>query len=414
MEGEVIKSFLVGLGFSVDESSLARFNKSIAGAALKITALYTSIQVAAAGIFHSIAGISEGFEEMGYSLRLVAPAVNKFLLLRQAMLSTYQKAGINIVKVVQDSIKFNFSLAKTKIALEAIYKSVGAKFLPLLTKQMDVFRAKIFQNMPKIQAQLTKLVEFIFKAFSATVELGTRLWSILGRVWDFFVKLDEATGGWSTKILAVIAAWKLLNLEFLATPLGMILGGLFAILALYDDFEVWKEGGKSFFNWGPVVPIINQVSEVFHDLYEGLSDIFAILFDLVGAFSRLIHLDWAGFTNNIGNAFGDVKKYLEDVYKYAKDLFTLISGGITGIASVAGYVGNLFGGNAGPAQAPGGINQPNPLLPPGTGGVNQRVNQETNILVQGSADAHAVGKAVASQQDKVNFDMTRNLKGALQ
>jgi hypothetical protein len=410
MEGETIKSFLVGIGFSVDDASLAKFNKSIASAAIKVTALYTSIQVASAGIFHAISGISEGFEEMGYSLRLVAPAVNKMLLLRQAMLDAYRHAGVNLTQVVQQSIRFNMSLAKTKFALEAVYKSVGAKFLPLLTKQMDIFRAKIFQNMPKIQAQLMKLVQFIFKAFEATVELGTRLWSILGRVWDFFKELDEATGGWSTRIIAVIAAWKLLNLEFLATPLGMLLAGLFAILALYDDFKVWQEGGKSFFNWGPVVPIINQVIEVFDDLKEGLGDVFALIFDLVGAFSRLLHLDWAGFTNDIGNAFGDVEKYLKDLYGYASNLFSLITRGIGGIASVAGYVGNLFGnGNAGPNV--NGIQHPQPLVAPQSG-VNQKVSQETTINVQGSADANHTARAVASQQDKVNFDLTRNLIGA--
>ena len=114
MGGEVIKSFLVGLGFSVDESSLAKFNKSIISATVKITALATAVSGAAAGIFHSIAGISEGFEKMGYEMRLVAPAMNKFLILRQYMLSTYAKAGINLVKVVQNSIKFNIALSENK------------------------------------------------------------------------------------------------------------------------------------------------------------------------------------------------------------------------------------------------------------------------------------------------------------
>ena len=228
----------------------------------------------------------------------------------------------------------------------------------------------------------------------------------------FFYKLDEATGGWSTKILGAIAAWKLLNLEFLATPLGMILGGLLAILALYDDFEVWKEGGISFFNWAPVVPIINDVVAVVHDLYEGLSDMFAILFDLIGAFSRLIHLDWGGFKNNIQNAFGDIKTYIQDAYKYAKDLFTLISGGITGLSSVAGYIGGLFGGNA-PQTNPSGINQPQPLLPSNTNTSN-KIDQQTTINVNGAADAHAVGRQVAGQQNLVNFNLTRNLAGRTQ
>lgn len=408
MNGETIQSFLVGLGFEVDDASLAKFNKSIATAALKITALATAVAGATAGIFKSISGIASGFEEMGYSLRLVAPAVNKMLLLRQAMLQAYSAAGINLVKVVKQSILFNYSLAKTKFALEAIYKSVGAKFLPILTKQMDIFRLKIFQNMPKIQAQLTKLVQFIFKAFEATVELGTRLYSILSRVWDFFKQLDEATGGWSTKILAVIAAWKLLNLEFLATPLGMLLAGFLAILALYDDFKTFQEGGKSFFDWSSFIPVIDAVGNAIKALKDGLGSMFMILFDVVGLFKDLFTLNLGSFKEGMKNLFGDIGSYIMNVVNYLKNLLGLEQ-------AAAGWLNHVFGANPqapGANLGPGGINQPQPLLPQGSGAVNQKVSQETNILVQGSADANSVGKAVASQQDKVNFDMTRNLKGA--
>lgn len=59
MEGEVIKSFLVGLGFGVDDASLSKFNKAIASATLKVTALYTAVNAAASGIVFGISKISE-------------------------------------------------------------------------------------------------------------------------------------------------------------------------------------------------------------------------------------------------------------------------------------------------------------------------------------------------------------------
>jgi hypothetical protein len=410
MDGEVIKSFLVGLGFDVDESSLSKFNKSIASAALKVTALYTTIQVAAAGIFKSIAGISQGFEEMGYSLRLVAPAVNKMLILRHAMLEAYSRAGIDLVKVVKESILFNYSLAKTKFALEAIYKSVGAKFLPLLTKQMDIFRLKIYQNMPKIKAALEGFVTFILKAFRATVQLGSTLFSILSRVWDFFAKLDEATGGWSTKIIAVIAAWKLLNLEFLATPLGMLLTGFLAILALYDDFKVFQEGGKSFFNWSPFIPVINAVTEALGGMKATLDSIFQIVFQVVGAFNDLFHLDFKRVKLDIENLFGDLGSLIKNSIANWQNFANILS-------SIGGWAASIYshfsnGTPYAPQAGATNIQQPGPLLPQGATN-SQKVNQQTNITVQGSADANAVGKAVAGQQDRVNFDMTRNLKGAI-
>jgi len=412
MTGEVIKSFLVGLGFDVDEKSLAKFNKSIASASIKVLALYGSIQAASAGIFAAISGISQGFEDMGYQLRLVAPAMNRWLVLRQAMLTAYAKAGVNLTKVVQQSILFNYSLAKTKFALEAVYKSVAAKFFPILTKQMDIFRQKIFANMPKIQSALMKFVEFIFKAFQATTELGARLWSILTRVWDFFVRLDHATNGWSTAILGLLAAWKLLNLEFLLTPFGAVLAGLAAILVLFDDFEVWKEGGKSLFDWSAAVPVINAVEAALSGLYDTLSHLVGVFFDIALAVRQAFQGDFSGALDALKDAGNDVLAVFTNLWGVIKNIGSAI-GGIGGILS--DQLVKLFGGGSpgiagSPAVSPGSAQ---PLLP-STSHSQQNVQQQTSIVVNGSADAHAVGKQVAGQQDRVNFDMTRNLKGALQ
>jgi hypothetical protein len=273
---------------------------------------------------------------------------------------------------------------------------------------MDLFRGKIFANMPKIQNALMKFVNFIFKAFDATIQLGTRVWSILSRVWSFFTDLDKATDGWSTKILLAIAAWELLNLSFLATPLGMILTGLLAILALWDDFEVWKEGGKSLFDWSAAVPIINGVKAALSSLADVWRKFVDVVFDLVLAFQELFKGDTQGFFDNLKDAAKDllgVFTKLWDVLKYTQGVFDSVGNVIS--SKLSGIFGQ---GNAAPALA--GIMQPSPLMPQG-GDVNQRVSQETNILVQGAADAKAIGQEVAGQQNRVNFDMVRNMRGAV-
>ena len=128
MTGEVIKSFLVGLGFDVDDAGLAKFNKSIKDATLKVTALYGSINATTGLIVKGLSDISEGFESIGYQYRIIAPSINKAILLRQELFKAYRAAGINIVQVVRNAVLLNFSLTKTKYALEAIYKSVGSRF----------------------------------------------------------------------------------------------------------------------------------------------------------------------------------------------------------------------------------------------------------------------------------------------
>ncbi len=443
MGSEVIKSFLVGLGFGVDDASLAKFNKAIDSAALRVTALYGTINAAATGIVFGISKISESFEDLGYEFHLVAPAINKALLLRQELLKAYGAAGINITRVIQNSIKLNLSLTKTKYAFEAIYKSVGSRFFGLLTKQSDIFRNKLYANMPKIQAALEKFVNFIFKAFEAVTTLGERAWSILQRIYDFFVKLDKATDGWSTIILGLVAAWKFLNLSFLATPLGMLLAGFTALLALWDDFKTFREGGQSLINWGSemsriLVGIAAGVALVTTGLYAGklafaaYTGIMSIAQGALALFNgELTIMDgllaiaeapfWA-----IAAAIGAIVAGLT----LADSKFNIFGGHLASFFSgIGGKVMDFLAGGpmttANPnfpanAQNVAANLQNNPVtqpvgLPAGVSNTqnsntNQNVNQQTNINIQGSADAQSIGKSVASQQSRVNFDMVRNMK----
>lgn len=411
MEGEVIKSFLVGLGFGIDEASLSKFNKSIASATLRVTALYTATQVAAAGIVAGISKISEGFEQMGYEYRIIAPAINKALVLRRELLKAYAAAGINITKVIQASVKLNLSLTKTRFAFEAIYKSVASRFFDLVTKQSDIFRQKIYANMPKIQEILERFVKIVFRALEATIQLGVRLWSILGRVYDFFVQLDHATDGWSTIILGVIAAWKLLNLSFLATPLGLIITGLVAILALFDDFKTFQEGGTSFFNWGPVVPIINEVTAALQILWGVLKQIgTAIDFVLLG-FIQLIQGDFTGLFESFAAAGDVLLATLKPIWEALKGIGSAFLGLGNLIGDKLGLpnIGaNLAAGLTGSVSPVGGDVQNNNRQ------TNQNVNQQTNINITESANAKASGDAVQNGVSNANSDLYRYLTGRAQ
>lgn len=419
--GEVIKSFLVGLGFGVDDSSLAAFNKAITSASARVLALYASVKVAAAGIFWGVSKISEGFEQMGYEYRIIAPAINKALVLRNELLKAYRTAGINITKTVQESVKFNMSLAKTKFALEAIYKSVGVRFIPLLTKQMDAYRKNLYANLPKIQAALEKFILFIFKAFEATAILGARVWSILQRIYDFFVMLHKASDGWSTVILGLVAAWKYLNLSFLATPLGMLLTFGTALLALYDDFMTFREGGESLLDWG------SSTTKMFVGLAAVVAGLgvawgawnlalkaYAVIAPLVTAATWLF--DAALAANPIGLIVIAVAALIagltllivkwDVVKKGFMDFFSGIGGKV--LDFVAGSPNVMANLQNNPASA--GAQQPLGTNISSQQQTNQHVNQQTTINVMGSADANATAKATAGEQTRVNFDMTRNLR----
>lgn len=418
MTGEVIKQFLVGLGFGVDEKSLKNFGKAIDASLTKVKLISAAIVGMASGAFFGIAKISEGFEEMGYATRMIAPAINKAILLRKAMVAAYKDAGINMIQAVQASIKFNMSLAKTKFQLEGIVKSTAIKFLPMLTKQMDIFRTKVSANMPKILALLERFIKFVFKAFEGVVILGTRLWSMFGRLWDVLASIDSATGGWSTKILALAAAWKVLNLSFLASPLGLILVGLLAILALYDDFMTFKEGGESLFDWGsPAVQTITGVVAAVVAMVAAFK-----VAQMAMAAYRLIMIGLTAVTSawKVSLIAARIAMMLTPI--------GWISAAITGLIALIALLvykwdsikksfGGFFSGLGGKVLdfVGGDVNKNLTVSPLGSNGGNSssnNVKQETNIIVQGASDPATTATRVANQQDQINFNMTRNMKGA--
>lgn len=434
MTGDVIKSFLVELGFGVDDGTLNDFNKAIDNAYVRIGVLAAGVTAAAGAIFAGVSDISGDFEKMGYEYRIIAPMINKVLLMRQTLLKAYGDAGINITQAVQQSVLFNFSLAKLKFQLDGIYKSVGMKFIPSLTKQMDIFRAKIVANMPAILKFFKNMVDVVFKAFEIVVGFGVRLWEMLLRVWEVLKNLDEATNGWSSKIFGLIAVWKLLNLAFLFTPIGLVITGILALIGLYDDFKVWEEGGKSLIDWGDglyatlgilagviaAIPIVLAVCSAAFSVWtaavglaSAISSAFTttmfLLRNAFWLFNIVVSANPIGAVIvamlALGAAAYAVYKNWDALKKWFSDFFNSIEEKFKILAKIKDFFGGSTTQN---------INVDKTSTAPlgSSGGMAQNVSQTTEINVIAANNPQAIADAVVGKQSSVNFDMARNMKGA--
>lgn len=411
MGGEVIKSFLVGLGFSVDDAALSKFNKAITSASLKAAALGASITAMATAVGYGISKVAEDFEQMGYDFRIIAPAINKALVLRRELLKAYSAAGINIVKVVRSSVMLNMSLAKTRFAFEAIYKSVASRFFDLLTRQSDMFRQRIYANMPKIQFILERMIQFIFKSLEAITTLGVRLWSILTRVYEFFSILDAKTDGWSTAILGVIAAWKILNLGFLATPLGMLLVGFTSLLALWDDFKTFREGGQSLINWGSDMTktIIGMAASigVLSTAIVAIATIYSLWTNATKLqIAAQAALNFVMNLNPIGLVISGVT-ILIGLITLLDSKWKLFGGNVSGFFSSLG--GKIMDFAAGGPMASGGVPPTRPIGTTSNSQTNMSLQQQTNFNISSTASAESVGKHVLSGQNQNNAELARNM-----
>lgn len=347
------------------------------------------------------------------------------------------KAFMQIWRQMQQEIE------KWKMLFSKAFESVAVKLMPKfraqiksITDSMVTFRKKVMENMPKAIEAIMPIINIIMRVAEAFIKIVARIASGAMTVIGWFLKLNEATGGWAGYILAAAAAWKYLNLSFLATPLGMLLSLATVVALLIDDFLTFKEGGDSLIDWGSGFGIVMQgVTAALTGFlaYLALSKaaviamtiatnawtaataiangimnaarIAVLLFNLV-LYANPIMLVVAAVVALIAAGALLIANW-ETVKEWFSGFFDWLSAGFSKIAEWGGKVAGMFGfGGGAPASAP------SPQAQAAVGGNGQNVNQQTQIVVQGSSDPAATARAVSGEQGRVNADMARNMRGA--
>lgn len=235
---------------------------------------------------------------------------------------------------------------------------------------------------PVVIEKMKPVVEWLVRIGKAVATVGgvwiqgfVKIIEIIGKSVSGLVKLNDATGGWVYKIGAAVAAWKLLNTAFAASPLGKIIL-LASVLALvYDDYKGWKEGAKSFIDWGKWGPEIKLVTEAVGYLAAKFQDL-GVQIGIAASISwSFLKRDFAGVAAQL--AYLNSDKFQLPSQKY-----------LSGLA--AGVVSN------------------------GAPQVSQAVNQNVQILIDGSGTSSQIADRVKGYQERLSKDLVRNMKAVAQ
>lgn len=518
--GEVIKEFLVGLGFDIDEEGLGKFAGAVGAATVKVMALGAATVAAATAVFAGVKDIASEYDELdklATRFRTTADAVDEFAdmagvlglskeqsigslkALDQAIADTamgmgrakmvFEELGITVTDAngkmkptteVMDDLAlklkdmergrairvmerlgldpalmklFNADLAelrkelaeidkaagfdldeavaqskdftkswkaltvefnKVKLVFEKLYESIGIKLMPKMRDgierfraQVEQFRRKLMDNFESIRTAIMNVVGVIMRGAEAFILLFMRVFTIVSDVVSgiisWFGKLDSTTQMIILGVLGLAAAWRYLNLAFLATPIGMIVTLGLALLALYDDYMTWKEGGDSLIDWSAWEPGINSAIEAIGYMRDFIASAFNMIFAAVDMVASLLTGDFSRAWFAVGELVGGII----DIFKSAWNIIESVG---KSIGNFAGAIAGVFGGGGGSAPAP--ALTPSPQAAANVTGGQQNVTQQTQIVVQGGNDPAATGRAVAGEQNRVNADMARNLKGA--
>lgn len=504
MSGDVIKEFLVGLGFEVDEAGMANFSAGVTKATLTVAAIGAAAVAAAGMITSFVAGVADQFDQvgdladrvnttaeevmrLGYVATLTGSDVDSAnrsleglsktageaalgigrgakifedlglkakdgngklkdtsVLISEigtkikdmargeqlAVLSKlgidptmvnalttdisglaaefdnlYKAAGIDANKAAESAGEFNDSMDRLKMTFNAIKSAVGLKFMNQIRMGIDALRKFLVENMPKIINAVSPVIDIVLRIAEAFIITASRVGQIIGSIIQWIVKVNDATDGWAGYILAVVAAWKYLNLSFLATPVGMILSLAAAVLLLYDDFMTWKEGGDALIDWSAWEPGINSAIEAVTFLRDMIGNAFTAIYAAIDLVASLL-------TGDFSQAWFAVGELVNSVIGIFQNAWGVIKSVGESLGNFAGAIAGVFSGSGGSGVAQNPALTPSPQAAAAMAGSQQSVSQQTQIVVQGSSDPATTAKEVAGQQGRVNADMARNMRGA--
>jgi hypothetical protein len=247
------------------------------------------------------------------TLMAMRRGINGFTADYQSML---QKTGFNADKAAVQSNRFMTSMRGLTSLFGIMRDKIGSNLAGGLSGSLDSLRKRILDNFPKIEETLTKVIKGILWFADAFARMAYRLVQGAGAVIEWWKALDEGSKSLLKVFGALLIAWRALNSAFLMSPIGMITSLILAIGLLWEDYQTWKEGGKSLIDWSKWEPGINyaikKMGEIgdllvwlwgrVTELSKSFAGLWKQLSPLIDEFTKLIGLDFSKFS---GKAFFD-------------------------------------------------------------------------------------------------------------
>lgn len=184
--------------------------------------------------------------------------------------------GFNADQASVSSNKFMTSLRSFGQMAGMARDKIGSNLAEGLSGSIDTLRKQIVDNFPKIEGVITSGVKGLLWLAEVIGRVVYRLIQAGADIMVWWSSLDKSTQRLIEIFGALVLAWKLLNSAFLTSPIGMITALGLAILALYDDYKTWKEGGKSLIDWKKWEPEITNAIKAIDDLKNRVMSLLGI------------------------------------------------------------------------------------------------------------------------------------------
>lgn len=219
--------------------------------------------------------------------------------------------GYNADQAAVGSNRFMTSLRDFSTMAGMARDKIGSNLANGLAGSIDNLRKQILGNFPKIEDTITRGIKAILWLADTIGRVVFRLIQAAGDIREWWNKLDKGTQQLIEVFGALVLAWRILNSAFLMSPIGLITALGLAIIALYDDYRTWKEGGKSLIDWGKWKPEIDSALDGIGKLWESVNRLKNEILDLFGIDPKTwsIKFEFGSLTKQ----FGELSKMLNTI-----------------------------------------------------------------------------------------------------
>nr|DAL09326.1 MAG TPA_asm: tail tape measure [Caudoviricetes sp.] len=212
--------------------------------------------------------------------------------------------GFNADRAAVSSNKFMTSLRSFGQMAGMARDKIGSNLAEGLSGSIDKLRKQMVDNFPKIEGVVTSGVKGLLWIAEVIGRVVYRLIQAGADIMSWWSSLDKSTQRLIEVFGALVLAWKLLNSAFLTSPIGMITALGLAILALYDDYKTWKEGGQSIIDWKKWEPQIKGA-------IKGVDDLKDAVMRLLGIDPQTWTAKWD--MSNLMDNLGELSKMLDGI-----------------------------------------------------------------------------------------------------
>jgi muramidase (phage lysozyme) len=200
--------------------------------------------------------------------------VGQFSQVYQDML---QKAGVNSTAATAASHGFMVEIRNLGAAFSILGQKVNLSLAKGMTNDIKAFRLFIVDNFTVITSFILMVTKGILAAADATILLIRSASQGFQALSGWFESLPASTQAIIKEFGLLLIAWRVLNMGFLASPLGIILSLAMAILLLWQDYQTWKAGGKSLIDWSKWAPDIQRALAAIGYIWQGLNRLVLML-----------------------------------------------------------------------------------------------------------------------------------------